>query len=72
MQHTPGAPVEERFVDLVYQPVTDAGGNVTGIFVEGSDVTERVHAEESTRESPRESPRGREAFTRRVLESLTD
>jgi hypothetical protein len=51
VQRTPGAPVEERFVDLVYQPVTDAGGIVTGIFVEGSDVTERVHAEESTRES---------------------
>src|SRR5918993_1400693 len=64
LQRTPGAPVEERFVDLVYQPVRDADGRVTGIFAEGSDVTERVRAEEALR--------GREAFTRRVLESLTD
>ena len=64
LQRTPSAPVEERFVDLVYQPVRDADGRVTGIFAEGSDVTERVRAEEALRE--------REAFTRRVLESLTD
>ncbi len=35
----------ERFVDFVYQPVRDAGGFVTGIFVEGSDVTERILAQ---------------------------
>ncbi|MBA3517153.1 MAG: PAS domain-containing protein, partial [Rhizobiales bacterium] len=51
LQRTPGAAVEERFVDLVYQPVTDAEGRVTGIFAEGSDVTERVHAEAALRES---------------------
>jgi hypothetical protein len=28
--------VEQRFVDLVYQPITDAEGAVTGIFVQGS------------------------------------
>lgn len=35
-------PVVDRYVDFVYQPVRDADGNVAGIFVEGSDVTERV------------------------------
>ena len=45
LQRTPGAAVERRFVDLVYQPVTDPGGEISGIFVEGSDVTERVIAE---------------------------
>ena len=64
LQRAPGAPVEERFIDLVYQPVVDADGRVTGIFVEGSDATERVQAEAALRES--------EAFTRRVLESSTD
>jgi len=29
----------------VYQPIRDAGGTVTGIFVEGSDVTDRAQAE---------------------------
>jgi PAS domain-containing protein len=40
LQRTSGAPVEERFVNFIYQPVTDENGEVTGIFVEGSDVTE--------------------------------
>jgi PAS domain S-box-containing protein len=41
----PGAPPETRFVDVVYQPVRDATGAVTGIFSQGSDVTDRVLAE---------------------------
>ncbi|MGF9758152.1 PAS domain S-box protein [Microvirga sp. 0TCS3.31] len=51
LQRQPGSPVEERFVDLVYQPVTDRDGQVGGIFAEGYDVTERVQAEDSLRES---------------------
>ena len=31
-----------RYIDFVYQPVLDEKGAVTGIFVEGSDVTDRV------------------------------
>ena len=41
----PGQPLEDRFLDFVYQPMTDSSGAITGIFVQGSDVTERVHAE---------------------------
>jgi PAS domain S-box-containing protein len=37
-----GDPLEQRYVDFVYQPIRDAEGLVTGIFVEGSDVTDRV------------------------------
>ncbi len=44
VQVTPGGPVNERFVDFVYQPITDAKGEVTGIFVEGVDVTDRASA----------------------------
>ncbi len=55
LQRMPGGAVEERFVDVVYQPVTDGEGRVTGIFVEGSDVTERVHAEERLRENEAEA-----------------
>jgi PAS domain S-box-containing protein len=36
---------EKRFVDFIYQPLQDAAGKVTGIFVEGVDVTERKRAE---------------------------
>ncbi len=43
--------MEERFVDFIYQPIRDAAGKVTGIFVEGSDVTEAVQAMAALRES---------------------
>jgi PAS domain S-box-containing protein len=34
----------QRYIDLVYQPLRDETGVVFGIFVEGSDVTDRVVA----------------------------
>ena len=34
-----------RFLDFVYQPVIDADGRVTGIFVQGSDVTDQRSAQ---------------------------
>ena len=34
-----------RFLDFVYQPVLDGDGRVTGIFVQGSDVTEQRSAQ---------------------------
>lgn len=46
LQREPDGPLEERFVDFVFQPIRDARGNVNGIFLEGSDVTERRQAEE--------------------------
>lgn len=44
-------PMEERFVSFVYQPICDKGGQVTGIFVEGSDVTDAVLTNRALRES---------------------
>lgn len=41
LQRTPGAPLEDRYVDFIFQPIRDEVGRVTGIFVQGSDVTER-------------------------------
>jgi PAS domain S-box-containing protein len=51
LQRTPGAPVEERLVDFVFQPIVGPSGQVTGIFAQGYDVTERHLAEEALRES---------------------
>ncbi|TJZ91422.1 PAS domain-containing protein [Paracoccus gahaiensis] len=45
LQRSPDGPVEERFVDFVYQPLLGADGTVSGIFVEGHDVTDRVRGE---------------------------
>jgi PAS domain S-box-containing protein len=42
---------EERVLDFIYEPVTDEAGLVTGIFVEGHDVTQAHRAEEALRES---------------------
>ena len=38
--------MKERLVDFVYQPVIQKGGEITGIFCEGVDVTDHVRAEE--------------------------
>ena len=45
-----GAP-QTQYIDFVYQPIKDASGAVTGIFVEGADVTVRVNAELALRAS---------------------
>jgi PAS domain S-box-containing protein len=45
------APARERFLDFIYQPMRAEDGAVFGIFVQGSDVTERVLAERAVRES---------------------
>ena len=39
LQRTRGGPLEERYVDLLYQPVRGTDGRVTGIFAQGNDVT---------------------------------
>jgi PAS domain S-box-containing protein len=51
IERTPGGALEERFVDFVYQPIRDGNGNVTGVFVQGSDVTEAKHAGDALRAS---------------------
>jgi two-component sensor histidine kinase len=45
LQREPGSAVEQRFIDLVYQPTFDGTGKITGIFAEGYDVTDRVEGE---------------------------
>ena len=40
----------ERCVDFVYQPITDSSGAVTGIFVQGVDVSARKQADEEFRQ----------------------
>jgi PAS domain S-box-containing protein len=56
--------VSDRYLDFVLQPVRDAAGQVTGIFVEGNDVTERLAGEAALRAS--------EARNRQILDSATD
>ena len=59
-----GSGAQERRVDFVYQPIRDADGTVTAIFVEGTDVTQRHAASETLRVS--------EERNRQVLDSALD
>ena len=40
-----GDAVEQRFVDFIYQPLVGAEGEVTGVFVQGYDVTDHKRGE---------------------------
>jgi PAS domain S-box-containing protein len=43
-ERTPGEPHEERLIDFVFLPLTEADGNRSGVVGHGTDVTEHVHA----------------------------
>jgi PAS domain S-box-containing protein len=47
------APAEERLLDLVCQPVFDEAGKVSGIFIQGHDVTDQKRAELALRKETR-------------------
>lgn len=46
LQNDPHRRGHERFLDFIYQPIFTDGGHVSGIFVQGHDVTQQVLAEE--------------------------
>lgn len=48
--HGEGGP-HERIVDFVFQPARDDGGRTVGIFIQATDVTQRVAAQAALRES---------------------
>jgi diguanylate cyclase (GGDEF)-like protein len=40
LQRLAGGPLEQNYIDLIYQPIFDTDRQVAGIFVQGNDVTE--------------------------------
>jgi signal transduction histidine kinase/CheY-like chemotaxis protein len=50
IQPEAGGPVVSRYLDFVYQPILDASGRSSGVFVEGYDVTEKLEAEQQLRQ----------------------
>ena len=44
LQRTPGAPAEERFLDLTYLPITNVHAEREGIIAHGTDTTDAVLA----------------------------
>jgi PAS domain S-box-containing protein len=53
IQREPAGLPEQRFVDFVFQPVFDADGMVSGIFVHGVDISEQVRARKDAEEANR-------------------
>src|SRR5512139_134832 len=45
-----GGELEERHLDFVYQPIFDHDGAITGIFIQGNDVTEERRGQEALRQ----------------------
>jgi signal transduction histidine kinase/DNA-binding response OmpR family regulator len=58
-----------RYIDFVYQPIVDETGAVVGVFSQGSDVTERVIAEEALRRKQEELERMVAARTEALAEA---
>ncbi len=53
VQVLPEGPIAERYVDFVYQPITDRDGSISGVLVQGVDATDRALAEQVLREADR-------------------
>ncbi|HEY8006525.1 MAG TPA: HWE histidine kinase domain-containing protein [Methylocella sp.] len=46
LQDAPDCEIEEHYIDFVAQPILGVNGEVTGIFIEGNDVTDHVKTEQ--------------------------
>jgi signal transduction histidine kinase/DNA-binding NarL/FixJ family response regulator len=64
LRRTPDGPLVDLLIDFIYQPITDAAGEVVGIFVDGFDVTDRASAQAALRDS--------EARYRTLFESIDE
>jgi len=45
LRRSVNGPLQRAYIDFVYQPIRSADGTVSGVFVEGFDVTDRVVAQ---------------------------
>jgi PAS domain S-box-containing protein len=49
LQRHAGAPLDEVYIDLVYQPIIEPDGSISGIFVQGNDISEQKRAQDELR-----------------------
>jgi len=59
LQRAPGAPMEVRYLDMVFQALTEADGTRSGVIVHGSDITAQVLARREVEHLLGESERAR-------------
>jgi PAS domain S-box-containing protein len=57
LQSEPDAPSAERFLNFVYQPISDVHGTTTGIFVHAVDVSNQVQARQEVERKAEELSR---------------
>ena len=67
LQPSPEVAATERFLDFIYQPIRDGAGQITGVFVQGHDVTDAHVAHEMLRAVER-----RHTFRIELDEALRD
>ncbi len=77
LARTASQPLEERFLDFVYQPRREADGTISGIIVLGVDVTESKRAEQALMQTEKLAAVGRLASSiaheiNNPLESVTN
>ena len=48
LKRAPGGALEERLIDVVYEPLIDGVGRVVGVFTQGHDVTDLARDETTT------------------------
>ncbi|MDB5759165.1 MAG: hypothetical protein JWM30_2454 [Burkholderia sp.] len=72
LQKEEGSQPTEHYIDLLYQPIFDATGSVTGIFAQGHDVTETHRAYEALAEKVEqlEKSRAEQAFRLQLADLL--
>lgn len=64
LQRKIGGPLEDRYVDLLYQPIFGEDGRVRGIFAQGNDVTQAYYSNHALAEKVQqlEEVRSSQAF----------
>ncbi|MBW3534893.1 MAG: response regulator [Gemmatimonadetes bacterium] len=64
LARSPEGEAEQRFVDFVYYPISDAHGTRTGVVAHGSDVTEHVRARRDAQAARAEAEEANQAKSR--------
>jgi PAS domain S-box-containing protein len=54
VRHKPDGPLEQRYINFVYQPIVEDDGRVSGIFTEGFDVTDLRKSEDALRNNEKQ------------------
>jgi PAS domain S-box-containing protein len=72
LQKEKDGPLEDVYIDFIYQPIRALDGHITGIFVQGHDITDQKRAEAALRDRERELSKLNDELERRVDERTAE